>query len=76
MIADPGETILENLEYQEIRQMLAMLKEDYRTVLVLRFISELTPQETARAMGRTEGAVRILQHRALVALRGMLNKLN
>jgi RNA polymerase sigma-70 factor (ECF subfamily) len=76
MITDPGESVLENLEYQEIRQTLAKLKDDYRTVLVLRFISELSPLETARAMGRTEGAVRILQHRALVALRGMLNKLN
>jgi DNA-directed RNA polymerase specialized sigma24 family protein len=35
----------------------------------LRFISELSPEETAQIMQRSVGAIRVLQHRALYALR-------
>ena len=70
--ADPGEEALANLEHQEIRQILENLRDDYRMVLVLRFLSELSPEETAQVMGRSTGAVRVLQHRALSALRDIL----
>jgi RNA polymerase sigma-70 factor, ECF subfamily len=69
---DPGETAITNLEHQELRSTLTKLREDYRTVLVLRFLSGLSPEETGEVMGRTPGAVRILQHRALSALRNLL----
>lgn len=70
--ADPGEEAIANLEHYEIRQVLNQLRDDYRTVLVLRFLSELSPEETAHAMGRSAGAIRVLQHRALVAVRDLL----
>jgi RNA polymerase sigma-70 factor, ECF subfamily len=69
---DPGETAMVNLEHQEIRSTLDQLRDDYRTVLILRFLSGLSPEETGDVMGRTPGAVRILQHRALSALRNLL----
>jgi len=69
---DPGETAILNIEHQEVRNTLTQLREDYRTVLVLRFLSGLSPTETGQVMGRTPGAVRILQHRALSALRSLL----
>jgi len=69
----PGESALSSLERDELRASLEQLREDYRTVLVLRFLSELTPEETAQVMGRSEGAVRVLQHRALASLRTMLD---
>lgn len=56
-------------ERREIQFTLAQLREDYRTVLSLRFFAGLSPDETAIAMGRSAGAVRVLQHRALAALR-------
>jgi RNA polymerase sigma-70 factor (ECF subfamily) len=70
----PGETVTANLEHEEIRQTLGQLREDYRTVLVLRFLSELTPEETAEVMERSSGAVRVLQHRALAALRKLMDE--
>jgi len=42
---------------------------EYGEVLMHRFVNELTVEETAQAMGKTAGAVRVLQHRALEALR-------
>jgi len=68
----PVEIISTDNERQELLQALDGLREDYRTVLVLRFLSELSPEETALAMGRSAGAVRVLQHRALTILRSRL----
>lgn len=69
----PIESAISSLEREELRISLEQLREDYRTVLVLRFLSELSPEETAQVMGRSTGAIRVLQHRALLALRAMLN---
>lgn len=68
----PAETTAINLEHQDLRQALGELREDYRDVLILRFLSELSPTETAQVMNRSVGAVRILQHRALTAIRKTL----
>jgi RNA polymerase sigma-70 factor (ECF subfamily) len=48
---------------------LAQLPEDYQTVLLLRVFEELPAEEVAQRMGRSAGAVRMLQLRALTALR-------
>ena len=48
---------------------LARLPADYQTVLLLRVFEGLSAEEVARRMNRTAGAVRMLQLRALTALR-------
>ena len=52
---------------------LAQLPEDYQTVLLLRVFEELPAEEVAQRMGRSAGAVRMLQMRALTALREQMN---
>jgi RNA polymerase sigma-70 factor, ECF subfamily len=69
----PFDQIAGSWEHHHLRLKLHALREDYRTVLVARFVSNLTPEETARMMGRSPGAVRVLQHRALTALRKSMN---
>jgi RNA polymerase sigma-70 factor, ECF subfamily len=54
---------------EQLMDAMAELDEDHRQVLSLRFISELSHAETAYIMNRSQGAVRVLQHRALIALR-------
>jgi len=44
---------------------LARLPGDRRRALILRFVDEMTTQEIAGILGRSEGAVRVLIHRAL-----------
>ncbi len=63
------EVVGSQIEHQRILRILSRLRPDYRSVLTLRFISELSPEETAQIMERSVGAVRVLQHRALTALR-------
>lgn len=69
----PVDVVLSHLESQYLHHVLDRLRPDYRLVLALRFISDLSPEETARVMQRSVGAVRVLQHRALSALRILLN---
>ncbi len=73
---EPVEELANQLEHQKILKVLSRLKTDYQSVLTLRFIGELSPQETAQVMRRSVGAVRVLQHRALAALRTEIDKLD
>jgi RNA polymerase sigma-70 factor (ECF subfamily) len=75
---DPAEILTNKIDQQELVGVLSKLRDDYRTVLALRFISQLSPAETALVMQRSTGAVRVLQHRALEAVRQIVegNKSN
>jgi RNA polymerase sigma-70 factor (ECF subfamily) len=66
------ENLIQSQEGSEIRAMLANLKDEYRTVLVLRFMNELSPDEIAEVMGKSSGAIRVIQFRALAALRKLM----
>jgi RNA polymerase sigma-70 factor, ECF subfamily len=73
-IPDLADHYSSKAEHIQLRQSLSKLKKEYQTVLVSRFISELTTVETARIMKKSPGAVRVLQHRALAALRKIIEK--
>ena len=49
-------------------QAVARLPEDRRRAVTLRFVDEMSTAEIAAALGRSEGAVRVLLHRALRAV--------
>jgi len=53
---------------------LQHLTEEQRQVLLLKFTEDLGNVQIARLMGKSEGAVKALQHRALNALRRALQK--
>jgi len=50
---------------RRLRAALGTLPEDRRQVVVLRFVDGLTAREIGVVLRRSEGAVRVLQHRAL-----------
>ncbi len=62
----------QQLTLERVHQALARLDETQREVVTLRFLSGLSLQEVASALGKTENAVKALQHRGLMALREML----
>ena len=53
----------------QLADALARLPEDYQTVLLLRVFEGLSAADVAKRMNRSAGAVRMLQLRALEALR-------
>jgi RNA polymerase sigma-70 factor (ECF subfamily) len=48
------------------------LTDDQQQVIALKFMQELSNEETAAVMGKPVSAVKMLQHRALAALRRLL----
>lgn len=53
----------------ELRRALLYLTEEQRQVIILKFIHGLDNKSVAKILGRSEGAIKSLQHRALQALR-------
>ena len=56
----------------ELLAALAQLTSDQREVVALRFVADLPLEEVATLTGRTEGAVKSMQHRALAQLARIL----
>jgi RNA polymerase sigma-70 factor (ECF subfamily) len=72
VLADPDQKIPDPHEYQNLHVALQSVRSDYREVLVLRFLNDFSIEEIAELMQRSPGAVRVLQHRALAAVRKVL----
>ena len=70
--ADPAGLLSLAEEARGLRRALDQLPEDRRQVVVLRFVDGLSAREIGAVLGRSEGAVRVLQHRALRQLAEML----
>lgn len=56
------------LEREELRQALKKLTEEQQHVIALRFGQDMPIERVARMMGKTEGAVKQLQARAVATL--------
>lgn len=69
---DPAATIEARLEAQRVWDVVMELPEERRQAVVLRFVNELSAREIGQIMGKSEGAVRVLIHRALVSVRDRL----
>jgi len=59
-----------------VREAVLKLKGDKQAVIQMRFISEMSYEEVAKAMNKTEGTVRVLQYRALKELKEIMGKSN
>jgi RNA polymerase sigma-70 factor (ECF subfamily) len=66
---DPTKLAELNIAIDELVKALMLLTKAQREVIELRFAAELSIAETARTMGKSQGAIKALQYSALVALR-------
>lgn len=57
------------MEIEKTKKAIALLKPEYQDVIIMRFIENLSYEEVAAALGKSEGALRIMQHRALKELK-------
>lgn len=64
-----------NFSSDKLRIAISKLKKAYKQVVILKFINELSNPEVAQVMSKSEGSVRILQFRALKALKKELEDL-
>jgi RNA polymerase sigma-70 factor, ECF subfamily len=70
--ASPPNLVDLRFEQAQIRLALRALTADQRQVLMLRFVEEWDLGEVAEALQKPVGAIKALQHRALSALRNLL----
>lgn len=71
---DPEAVFDTKLKRRHIRDTILKLKGDRQKVIMMRFIDGLSYGEIAQALGKSEGAIRVVQYRALNDLRRMLRR--
>ncbi|MGA7104510.1 MAG: sigma-70 family RNA polymerase sigma factor, partial [Candidatus Deferrimicrobiaceae bacterium] len=69
---DPGAAVERKLDSDRLRKGLRVLTEEQRETVILRFVMGYEHDEVAAIMGRSTGAIRALQFRALAALKEVL----
>lgn len=72
--SSPDDKLDQAADLELIRRKLPFLKEEYREMIILKFINDLTLNEIAEISGKSKGNVRVLIHRALNALRELVDK--
>ncbi len=65
----PEQAAIEADSVIRMNELLALLPDKQREILILRVVVGLSAEETACAVGSTAGAVRVAQHRALARLK-------
>ena len=73
-LVDPEAMLSEKLTREGLIQAVDRLTELQRRVISLKFAGGLSNAEVAQLMGKTEGAVKALQHAALAALQKHLSR--
>lgn len=72
-IVDVKQDLVEKIELasdlEEVKKSLQEIRDEYREVIILRFVEEMSVKETADILKKSEGAVRVLLHRAVAALK-------
>ena len=58
--------------WEDLLEAMRTLKEVEQDILIMRFVEDLPHQEIAAAVDKTEGAVKVIQHRALKKLKEAL----
>lgn len=71
---EPAAELEERQSRQKLRAAIRRLTPDQQRVVLLRFGEGLKLAEVAQAMGKSEGAVKILQHRAIERLRRLMEQ--
>ncbi|MBI4133212.1 sigma-70 family RNA polymerase sigma factor [Candidatus Uhrbacteria bacterium] len=68
----PDAQIDQSLDLETVRVAMRGLTHDQQDVIILKFLEDLPHREIAATLSKSEGAVRLIQHRALTELRRRL----
>ena len=69
---DPEQMTERKVEIEQMAEATKKLTKAQQEVISLRFAGDLSIAEVAKAMGKSEGAIKALQHSAIVALRKVM----
>lgn len=71
---DPAEEVLRKIRYEQALQAINSLTSSQREVVLLRVVADLNISQTAYILGKSEGAIKTLHHKAIARLRSLLEK--
>ena len=71
--SDPQLVVEQRLDIEQLILATKRLTKAQQEVIALRFVSELSTAQVAKVMGKSQGAIKALQHSAIVALRKALS---
>jgi len=71
--SDPQLAVEQGLDIEQLLSATRRLTKAQREVVSLRFAGELSIAQVANIMGKSQGAIKALQHSAIVALRKVLS---
>jgi len=60
-------------ELSDVLKGIENLKDEYKEVIILKYLDELSISEIAQVLGRSKGAIRVLLYRATKALKENIN---
>jgi RNA polymerase sigma-70 factor, ECF subfamily len=69
---DPAETTERTMALEDLRKAVELLPEAQREVIILRFASGLSVADTAKALGKQENNVKVLQHKGMQRLQALM----
>ncbi|GAB4499848.1 MAG: sigma-70 family RNA polymerase sigma factor [Anaerolineales bacterium] len=72
----PEKNLVQSQEQDALLKMIRKLPPERQNLLILKFVENMSNAEIGKIMGRSEGAVKSLYHRTLLALRDQLEDQN
>lgn len=72
----PEKNLVRSQEQEALLRMIRKLPPERQNLLILKFVENMSNAEIGKIMGRSEGAVKSLYHRTLLALRDQLEDQN
>ena len=72
----PERNLVRSQEEESLLRMIRKLPPERQNLLILKFVENLSNAEIGAIMNRSEGAVKSLYHRTLLALRDQLEDQN
>ncbi len=67
--SDLEKSVLINSDFEQVKGALSKLSDNYQNVIIMHYIEGMSPKEVSKAIHKSEGATRVLLHRALNLLR-------
>ncbi len=64
--------LTDKMDVEKIKSAIQHLKPEHQDVIVMRFVEDMAIKEVALAMDKTEGAIKLIQHRAIKELKNLL----
>ncbi len=68
-LTDGSRTLDDAREVEFLKTILTKLDPDQQSVLIMKFVDDLSTKEIAEALEKSPGAIRVIQHRALRQLK-------